>query len=130
MRPRLCLAWLFSVSFSGKNSIDHRSEVSEVVGLLQESFDGRMVENPANFKVLRLAALLGRRRETRLAVTPGKWPPSSFPFFLLVALALLLRLSQRELERCAGEDLPLGRSNPALEDGVLWLDIEVCYVAI
>jgi hypothetical protein len=79
VRPQLCLAWLFSVSFSGQNSIDHRSEVPEVVGLFQELFDGRTVENKGNFKVLRLAALLGRRRETRLAVMPGKWPPLTAP---------------------------------------------------
>ena len=47
-----------------------------------------------------------------------------------IALALHLPFPRRELKRGAGENLPLRRSNAALEHGVLRLDIEVCYVAI
>jgi len=51
-------------------------------------------------------------------------------FLVPIALLLLRPLSRRELKRGAGEDLPLGRSNTALEHGVLGLDVEVHYVAI
>jgi hypothetical protein len=51
-------------------------------------------------------------------------------FLVPIALLLLPPLSCRDLERSAGEDLPLGRSNTALEHRVLGLDVEVCYVPI
>ena len=73
--------------------------------------------------------LLGRCPEPVLDHA-GKRAALVFFVSLAIALALHLPFPRRELKCGTGENLPLGRSNTALEHGVLGLDVEVHYVAI